>query len=207
MKIIGIIGSIGSGKDTIAEYLIETEHYDKYAFASKVKDVAAIVFGWNREMLEGLTSESRKWREKEDDFWGITPRVALQKIGTELFRKHIDDQIWIKALIREIEYKSNSRKIVITDCRFENEIQAVKDMGGKIIYVQRGNLPEWVNKAENALNNNESEEYKWFKDNNIHATDWQIFALKKYADFTILNNGTYDDLYEEVDKVIEQINK
>ncbi len=190
MKIIGIIGAIGSGKDTIAEYLIETQHFDKYAFASKVKDVACVVFGWNREMMEGLTPKSRKWREEVDEYWGITPREAMQKIGTEMFRKHIDDQIWIKALIREIQYKSNSRRIVITDCRFENEIQAVKDMGGKIIYVQRGNEPEWSHKSIKAFEDHNSEEYQWFKENNIHATDWQLYALKKYADFTINNDGT-----------------
>jgi hypothetical protein len=201
MKIIGIIGAIGSGKDTIAEYLIETQHFDKYAFASKVKDVACVVFGWNREMMEGLTPKSRKWREEVDEYWGITPREAMQKIGTEMFRKHIDDQIWIKALIREIQYKSNSRRIVITDCRFENEIQAVKDMGGKIIYVQRGNEPEWAHKSIKAFEDYNSEEYQWFKENNIHATDWQLYALKKYADFTIENNGTYDDLYDAVDKL------
>ncbi len=201
MKIIGIIGAIGSGKDTIAEYLIETQHFDKYAFASKVKDVACVVFGWNREMMEGLTPKSRKWREEVDEYWGITPREAMQKIGTEMFRKHIDDKIWIKAVIREIQYKSNSRKIVITDCRFENEIQAVKEMGGKIIYVQRGNEPEWAHKSIKAFEDHNSEEYKWFKDNNIHATDWQLYALKKYSDFTIENNGTYDDLYDAVDKL------
>ena len=49
--IIGIIGAIGSGKDTIADYLVKNHGFTRLSFAGKVKDVAAIVFGWDRTML------------------------------------------------------------------------------------------------------------------------------------------------------------
>lgn len=201
MKVIGLIGAVGSGKDTIAEYLSETKWYDRYAYASKVKDVAAIVFSWNREMLEGTTPKSRKWREEIDPYWNITPRQALQKIGTEMFRNHLDPDVWVKALVRELEVVSNSRKVVITDCRFVNEVNAVKDMGGVIIYVQRGSEPEWIDKAINALNDPESPDHQYFKNNNIHYTDWSIYALKSQADYIIKNDGTFDELYDAVDKL------
>jgi hypothetical protein len=92
------MGAVGSGKDTIADFL--TNHgFERLSFAKKVKDVAHVVFGWDRDMLEGRTTESRAWRETVDPRWGISPRSALQKIGTEMFREHICDDVWVKALL------------------------------------------------------------------------------------------------------------
>jgi dephospho-CoA kinase len=55
MNIIGICGHIGSGKDTIADILIKEKGYIKLSFASSLKDAVALIFGWNRKMLEGST--------------------------------------------------------------------------------------------------------------------------------------------------------
>jgi Tfp pilus assembly pilus retraction ATPase PilT len=61
-KIIAIAGFIGSGKDTAAEYLINNHNFTKLSFAGSLKDAVAVVFGWNRVLLEGETLESRQWR-------------------------------------------------------------------------------------------------------------------------------------------------
>lgn len=190
-QLIGIIGAIGSGKDTCADYLIKHYSYEKLSFAKKVKDVASVVFGWDREMLEGVTKESREWREQVDPYWKITPRMALQKIGTEMFRKHIDDQIWVKAVVHEMtnNNKYKDANIVITDCRFENEIQAIKDQGGKILYIQRGTTPEWASKP--------------FDPNaGIHITDWNVYQFKEKADYQIENNSSLEDLYNNLEKIL-----
>ena len=60
--IIGICGFIGSGKDTIADYLVNFHEFKRESFASSLKDAVSAVFGWNREMLEGRTKQSREWR-------------------------------------------------------------------------------------------------------------------------------------------------
>ena len=62
--IIGICGLIGSGKDTIADYLISEHNFQKISFADKLKDSVGVMFGWSRDMLDGKTTESREWREK-----------------------------------------------------------------------------------------------------------------------------------------------
>jgi hypothetical protein len=185
------MGAIGSGKDTIADFL--TNHgFMRLAFAKKVKDVAHVVFGWDREMLEGRTPESRAWREEMDPLWGISPRTALQKIGTEMFREHICEDVWIKAVLQEIT--RTNENVVVTDCRFENEIMAIKAAGGTILFVQRGEEPVWAAAAESGAPYDPAQ--------GIHVTDWNTYALRHLADLVIQNNGTLGDLYENIQALI-----
>ena len=61
-KIIALCGFMGSGKDTVADYLANIHHFRKESFANTLKDAVSIVFGWDRVLLEGSTQESREWR-------------------------------------------------------------------------------------------------------------------------------------------------
>jgi len=189
--IIGIIGAIGSGKDTIADYLVKHHSFTRLSFAGKVKDVAAIVFGWDRTMLEGLTKESRAWREEVDHYWGLSPRTALQRIGTEMFRTHIHPETWIKAVRRQIE-AAPLGNYVITDCRFENEVAAVLDMGGQVWTVSRGLEPTWASQARAGAPCLPE----------IHSTDWNIYWLQNKASVKINNTGTLEDLYAAIERVL-----
>jgi len=130
--IIGICGFIGSGKDTIADFLVSHHGYRRESFASTLKDAVASVFGWDRIMLEGTTKASRVWREQEDEWWSerlgikVTPRLVLQLWGTDVCRKAYHDDIWIASL--ENKLRKIEDDIVISDCRFPNEIQAIKNL-------------------------------------------------------------------------------
>jgi hypothetical protein len=188
--IIGITGAIGSGKDTIADYLVKHHGFKRLAFASKVKDVAHVVFGWDREMLEGLTRESRAWREIVDPFWGISPRTALQRIGTEMFRAHIHADTWVKAVMSQIKAAPEAN-YVITDCRFENEAAAIIDAGGALLAVKRGEEPAWAADARGGV----------LCPPEIHVTDWNVFRLEKLATSVLSNNGTLEELYAAVESV------
>lgn len=193
--IIGITGSIGSGKDTIADYLVRTHGFKRLAFASKVKDVAHVVFGWDRGMLEGLTRESREWREVSDPFWGISPRVALQRIGTEMFRAHIHEDTWVKAVMSQINAAPESN-YVITDCRFENEVAAIIDAGGALLAVTRGAEPVWAAEARAGAPCPVG----------IHSTDWNVFRLQNQASVVISNNGALEELYVATEGVLNTLN-
>jgi rhodanese-related sulfurtransferase len=150
--IIGIAGFQGSGKDTIADYLQNIYGFKRDSFAATLKDAVAAVFGWDRELLEGRTTESRAWRETVDPWWAdrlnmpnLTPRLVLQKWGTEVARRSWHDDTWIASL--EYKLAKSHNDIVITDVRFPNEIQAVRNAGGIVIRVVRGPEPEWYDIA------------------------------------------------------------
>jgi hypothetical protein len=122
------------------------------SFAHTLKDAVAAVFGWDRELLEGRTKQSREWRETVDQWWAerlevpnLTPRWVLQYWGTEVFRKGFHDDLWIAAL--ENKLRNSTDDIVITDCRFPNEIKAIRAAGGVVIRVKRGPDPAWFDVA------------------------------------------------------------
>jgi len=151
--IIGICGLIGSGKDTIADYLQNIHQFRRESFAHALKDAVAQVFGWDRDLLEGRTKESRAWREQVDPWWAqrlkmphLTPRHVLQVWGTEVARRSFHDDIWIAAL--ENKLRKTTDDVVISDCRFPNEIKSIRRAGGIVIRVVRGPEPEWYNIAE-----------------------------------------------------------
>ena len=152
--IIGICGLIGSGKGTVADLLVKEHNFSKISFADKLKDGVATVFGWDRSMLEGDTSDSRKWREQEDKYWSketgrkITPRLVLQEFGTECMRDGFYDGIWI-SLVKQKILQNPKTNWVIPDVRFPNEIKLIKELHGKVWQVRRGELPLWWATAEN----------------------------------------------------------
>ena len=203
MNVYGLIGLQGSGKDTIADYLVLKKGFVKTSFAKKLKDIISILFGWNRDLVEGSTIDSREWRNTEDPFWKISCRKALQVIGTDVFRKNFDDQIWIKSLSRDLDILelNDTKNVIVTDCRFKNEIDLIKEKNGKIIFIQRGKEPEWSDKVYTAIEDPTSEEYQYFKDNNIHETDYNVYYLRKYADIVLYNMGTKEELFEQINNI------
>ena len=103
-RIIGLVGFIGSGKDSVATKLVETGCVQE-SFAGPLKSVCASIFGWDRELLEGQSQKSREFRETIDLYWsgklgikGFTPRLALQLIGTDVLRDHFNKDIWLSSL-------------------------------------------------------------------------------------------------------------
>jgi dephospho-CoA kinase len=128
--VIAICGGKGCGKDTIA-HLIE-KHYDNFVslkFASKLKEITQYIFQFTNNQIEHHTE-----KETIDKRWGITPRQAMQFIGTEMFQFKIQElcpvlerNVWVNALIHEIKQKYYSKKIVISDFRFLHEYHALKN--------------------------------------------------------------------------------
>jgi hypothetical protein len=202
--ILGICGLIGSGKDTIADYLVNFHEFKRDSFAGSLKDAVAFVFGWDREMLEGRTKQSREWRERVDPWWSkrlnmpnLTPRWILQYWGTEVCRKGFNDDIWIASL--ENKLQNTTDNVVISDCRFSNEIAAIKNAGGKVVWVKRGPLPMWYDTALAANRGNEIEK-KLMIESGIHASEWSWIGTE--FDAVIDNNQGIEDLYRSIELLI-----
>lgn len=208
--IIGVCGAIGSGKDTVADYLCTFHGFKRISFAGSLKDAVASVFGWDRELLEGTTKSSREWREQVDPWWSerlgiphLTPRWVLQQWGTEVCRKSFHEDVWVASL--ENKLRSTTDNIVITDCRFANEVKALKNAGGIVLRVERGPQPAWYEYAY-TLYNTESdntgnlEVRRTLEDMGIHASEYSSVGLK--YDYYIDNNDTIDHLHKQIKSII-----
>lgn len=190
MKLIGLCGLIGSGKNTVAERIMSQYDYIGVSFASTLKDAASCIFGWDRDMLEGATASDRVERECKDLWWSerlgfdVSPRYMLQYLGTEVMRNNLHSDIWVYATEKQI-LEHPWDQYVITDVRFPNEIAMIRRHGGKIIHVRRGDLPEWFGQDPD----------------DVHASEtaWN----NERFDATIRNDGTIEELYENLDKLLE----
>ena len=205
--LIAIVGTIGSGKDTIADYLTNFHEYRRESFASSLKDAISVIFGWDRQLLDGRTKESRIWREQIDQWWSnrlqiphLTPRWILQQWGTEVCRDSFHQEIWIASL--ENKLRNSKDDVVISDCRFPNEFKALKQAGGKIIRVKRGPEPEWHQYVLKALDGDINSKNILINEYNIHESEWGWYGLT--FDIVIENNGSIDELYNKVNQFIGQ---
>jgi hypothetical protein len=148
-------------------------------------------------MWEGATVESRVWRGREYRY-GLTPRKILQLIGTEMFRDMISPDIWVHRTINEVKAFIGSvrggdggavaGKAVITDCRFVNEIHALKSaFPGSItfIYIDRPSIIQ-----PNGMTD-------------CHKSEAEIQECRKMCDWTLVNDGGIDDLRQKLEAIQE----
>lgn len=179
--IVGLVGYIGSGKGTVGDILVREHGYRQFAFADALKDAVATIFTWPRGLLEGDSNASRTFREKVDPWWShklgyeVTPRLILQRFGTEACRHGIADNIWIAALEKRIHGYDD---VVLTDVRFPNEIDFVRSVGGVIVRVKRGEDPTPEELASK----------------HVSETAWNYVV----PDIVIDNDGTLEQLKEKV---------
>jgi hypothetical protein len=203
--IIGICGFIGSGKDTAADYLVGFHGFRRDSFAGTLKDAVSAVFGWDRELIEGRTPEARAWREQVDTWWAerldmphLTPRWILQWWGTEVCRQHFHDDIWIAALQSRLARRTDHT--VISDVRFPNEIKAIKEQGGRIVWIQRGQLPSWHIMAAKANAGDVVAQTK-LNELGIHASETSWVGTD--FDAILDNNGSIEQLYNQLKSLVQ----
>lgn len=173
MNLIGIAGRMGHGKDTVAEIIREltpSMNWEIKKFAGGVKKTASILTGFPESRFEDPI-----FKQLHLSGWGMTVRELLQRIGTDAIRNNIHPDAWVKSLFAVMSTRSNW---LITDVRFPNEAQAIKDRGGIVIRVKRPFVPsDTEHISETALD------------------DWKF-------DFTIDNSGSLADLKASVAAIL-----
>ena len=194
--IIGLCGFAGSGKGTLADFLVENHNFRKISFATKLKDVASVMFGWDRDLLEGITDESRAWREEVDEYWSneleqeVTPRIVLQLFGTNCVRNNLHNNIWV-SIVKKTLIDNPDVNWVIPDIRFPNEVNVIQQqLNGLVWWIRRGELPDWYRTAavDNEIGSNDmltkysevhESEYRWINTqfDNIIDNDSSIEEL------------------------------
>jgi hypothetical protein len=181
--IIGLCGEQGSGKSTVGTILVDKYGFHKIAFADALKDVVSIMFEWRRDLLEGDTPEGREWRETSDEWWScrlgmeLTPRKALQMIGTNAMRDGFHTDIWLSIVERQLSVHKN---VVITDVRFSNEMKMIRNNGGHIVRIER----------EHSTISEHKSEFEW---------------RQMGVTYTMTNNRAIENLYEEVGHLLFRI--
>ena len=171
--IIGILGRKIHGKDTIADMICKKYAFRKISFADPLKEGCRNIFGLTEEQLYGIK------KDVIDEYWKVTPRSLIQFVGTDLLRNQFCDLIWIKLLEKKLIHNS-AINFVISDIRFQNELDMLKKHGAIIIKVHRPGLPN--------------------EDN--HISEVGIDNVTGFDEY-ILNDSSIDMLYYKVDQILK----
>lgn len=177
--IIGIHGKAGSGKDTIADYLVQHYGFRKDSLAAPLKRCVQDIFG-----ISDAVMNDRELREKALPSWPEwTTRRLLQFVGTELFRTHIDPDIWVKGLCRRLLEMEPSVDWVVPDVRFINEDRVLRQVFGKSYRLINVSRTGYVGAPSGIPG---------------HASEYETPT----PDIRIANDGSLGDLYSKVDSIM-----
>ena len=150
-RLVGLCGAKGSGKSTVAAHLCRAHGYEEVTFAGPLKAICGIVFDLSPEQLDGSLKEAL------DPRLGVSPREILQAVGTELFRVALPEALpglhlrggdpredaprvspWIHAAcVRVRELMEGGKRVVISDARFPDEIEALRRLGAFVVRIDR----------------------------------------------------------------------
>lgn len=170
-RLIGIAGRAGSGKDTAGSHLVEHHGFSQYAFADPIRAMLAALGAF-----PAVDLIDRDAKEKVIDWLGKSPRQMAQTLGTEWGRELVHPQLWVLMAQRRWEAaKAAGEDLVITDVRFENEVEWFKANGGRVVGLDRPGIA--------AVSAHASEQYDC-----LASADW-----------VICNDDTIDMLKHEVD--------
>ncbi|NIT13210.1 MAG: hypothetical protein GTN99_02900 [Candidatus Dadabacteria bacterium] len=182
-KFVGLTGQSRCGKDTLGSALFMNDGYTMFSFAYAMKMAAVQIFDLDEEQVNGDK------KEVFDEFWQMTPRTILQKFGTEAMRGVFGENIWVKILAKQIEMFwedfDEESDIVITDVRFDNEAEFIRDNGGVVIRIIR------------------DEGNKLSQDEKAHASEAGV--KDELVDFIIHNNDTKLAMYQQAEHFLQVV--
>ena len=133
---IGLSGWAGSGKDTIADYLVENYGFTRVSFADPMREALLaldpLVPYMGHHMRLSTVIRFRGWDSAKREVPEI--RELLQRFGTEVGRNMFGQDFWVN---QAIEKASRYDKVVVSDCRYTNEADAIKNVGGTVWRISR----------------------------------------------------------------------
>ena len=173
--IIGLVGNKNAGKSTAQKHLCN-KNFKPINFADKLKDIVAVTFNIDRKLLEGDTEESRKFRETVIDKYKLTPRVLFQKTA-DLLKQNFGDLFFIDIVN---DFINNNDRIVVGDVRYPKEAQMLRNHGAILIKINR--------------------QIKNFDESMLHSSETSIDEIQ--VDYTIDNNSSIEDLYNNLDGIL-----
>ena len=174
MQLIGLAGRARVGKDTLADYPQQVHGYDRYALADPLRRGLLALFFLEPRHFQG------DQKEQPIDWIGKSPRELLQTLGTDWGRTRVAPDIWLRCAKLEIDRarRFHATGLVITDIRFENEAQFVRDQGGQVWHLYRADAP------------------------NVRSHVSEAGVIEREGDAILHNVGTLEMLYELADELL-----
>ncbi|MCB1712299.1 MAG: hypothetical protein KDH96_07440 [Candidatus Riesia sp.] len=184
--LLGITGYARSGKDTVADILVEKFSYTKVGFTDELKECLVILNPIVKVESAGpvhyqdllLRHGDLEAIKREDPVAMQEVRRLLQTLGTEVMRNKLGSNVHIDMTFNKIE-RSPISKNVIKDVRYKNEAKALRERGGKVIRVTRPGVSAPPNS---------------------HSSETELDHIK--VDAVINNDGTMKDLEASILRVI-----
>lgn len=183
IKLIGVTGPAGAGKDTVADYLVRNHGFTKMAFADPLKQMLTAA---------GLPEPAnREDKEKPAPGFGFTWREAAQKLGD--WGRALDPDFWVKIAQRRIvgmEHNSQDGRgrpltgVVLSDVRFKNEAAMIHSAGGRVIHLGGRSADLGANAG--------------------HVSEAGL-DLNHFVDPYIHNVGTLEQLYSMLGPIMKEI--
>lgn len=147
--IIGIAGYAGSGKSTVADWLVKEHNFERIKFADGLKDMLRAL-GLSESWIEGELKE-----EPCPLLLGRSPRHAMQTLGTEWGRACIGEDFWVNYWTMRVRGRLATSRcfgVVVDDVRYPNELEAVQNLSGVAWWVSRpGVRPSSYHSSEHSL--------------------------------------------------------
>lgn len=173
------VGTNGAGKDEIARHLSSHHGYVQYGLADPIKlMLTALPF------MELHKWEDRFWKEREvHPVFGVTRRHMARTLGTE-WRNTICEDMWTRLAKHALDLLLTSHAgMVISDIRFQHEVEWLRANGGQLIVVIRGNGVDTEGPS--------------------HSSEAGVQT--ESTDHVIYNMGTLPQLYEAVDDLVQKL--
>ena len=169
VRLIGFAGRKGSGKDTCASVLVDSQHFERFAFADCMKRICKDLFDLTDDQLHGSA------KDDPDERYGHTPRHLLQMFGADFIRDMVSKDFWTEKFKRFIgERLDDDPPVVVSDVRFQNEVDVIRQLGGKVYLIQRNSLL-----AEDSHQSEDVEKLQGISA--IIVNDWDVKDLKFIA--------------------------
>lgn len=180
MVLIGIAGQKGVGKDTVADFLVAHYGFHKHAFADPIKEAVVTLFQLDPMQMLGDN------KEKIDPRHNLSPRQMMQIVGTDMFRNMVSQDFWTNHFKRwYLERESDN--IVVSDVRFQNEVDTIRALGGRVIRIKRH--VESAGEIRHTLQDS-------------HPSETGVAALTGMSK-TLVNDGSIEDLHQKVIEVMD----